>query len=145
MTTRPHVAYLSPVSPVGSGISYYSEDLLPVLVRGLALDLVVDDYQPTLGKQLQAAGVRIQQGQQFARLLRNERYAATIYQLGNSPAHAYMYPWSLAEPGIAVLHDTVLHHLRLWMAVNGGRAERRRYTNDLHTIYGAAGDALAPD
>ncbi|MFN8515890.1 MAG: glycosyltransferase family 4 protein [Chloroflexia bacterium] len=66
-----------------------------------------------------------------------------IYQMGNSPAHAYMYDLALREPGILVLHDVVLHHLRLWMAVNKGRARRREYADDLARLYGTAGAELA--
>ncbi len=143
ISPRPRVAFLSPLSPVGSGISYYSEDLLPTLARALDLSVFVDGYTPTHAATLHAAGVRLRQGREFAGALRREQFATTIYQLGNSPAHAYMYEWALREPGIAVLHDAVLHHLRLWMAINGGRAQRRRYADELRDLYGAAGEALA--
>ncbi len=63
--------------------------------------------------------------------------------MGNSPAHAYMYDLALQRPGIVVLHDVVLHHLRLWMAVNRGRARRREYADDLARLYGPAGQELA--
>ncbi len=140
---RPKIAFLTPLSPVGSGISYYSEDLLPVLARALQIDLFVDAYTPTHTAALQAAGVTVRQGRSLEKALRDGGYATTIYQLGNSPAHAYMYPWALQQPGIAVLHDTVLHHLRLWMAINGGRAQRRSYADELRDLYGPAGEALA--
>ncbi|HEY8601907.1 MAG TPA: glycosyltransferase family 4 protein [Thermomicrobiales bacterium] len=140
---RPRVAYLTPLSPVGSGISYYSEDLLPTLARALDLSVFVDGYMPTLAAPLRAAGITLRQGREFERALRTAPFDATIYQLGNSPAHAYMYDWALREPGIAVLHDAMLHHLRLWMAINGGRARRREYTDELREFYGAAGEALA--
>ena len=140
---KPRVAFLTPLSPVGSGISYYSEDLLPTLARALDLSVFVDGYAPTLAAPLRAAGVTLRQGREFARALRATSFDATIYQLGNSPAHAYMYDWALREPGIAVLHDTMLHHLRLWMAINGGRSRRREYADELRAIYGAAGETLA--
>ena len=141
--SRHRIAYLTPLSPVGSGISYYSEDLLPTLARSLDLSVFVDGYTPTLASPLRAAGVALRQGREFARALRATPFDAIIYQLGNSPAHAYMYDWALREPGIAVLHDAMLHHLRLWMAINGGRARRREYADELREIYGAAGEALA--
>jgi glycosyltransferase involved in cell wall biosynthesis len=141
--SKPRVAFLSPLSPVGSGISYYSEDLLPTLARALDLSVFVDGYTPTHAATLRAVGIRIRQGREFAQSLRRDNYATTIYQLGNSPAHAYMYEWALREPGIAVLHDAVLHHLRLWMAINGGRVQRRRYADELRELYGAAGESLA--
>src|SRR3954453_1530683 len=156
----PSVACFTPLSPVSSGISYYSEDLLPVLARALDIAVFVDGYEPAQAVALRTAGVRIRDGREFERAAREEGFAATIYQMGNSPAHAYMYrrllpgptgqssvasrqsPVSPA-PGIVVLHDVVLHHLRLWMAVNGGRGERRAYADELARLYGPAGEELA--
>lgn len=140
---RPRVACFTPLSPVASGISYYSEDLLPTLARALDLTVVVDGYTPTHAAMLQAKGMTICEARDYNRVTREEPFAAAIYQLGNSPAHAYMYPRALREPGIVVLHDVVLHHLRLWMAFNGGRAQRQGYIEELRTLYGAAGEALA--
>ncbi len=140
LAARPRVACFTPLSPVESGISYYSEDILPVLARALDLTVVVDGYAPTHAPDLRAAGVRLRRGREFAR---DGAFAATIYQMGNSPAHAYMYERALTRPGIVVLHDVVLHHLRLWMAVNGGRGARRAYVDELRQCYGAAGGELA--
>jgi glycosyltransferase involved in cell wall biosynthesis len=142
-TKRPRVACFTPLSPVASGISYYSEDLLPVLARAVDVDVFVDGYAPTEGAMLRAAGVRVRDGREFARAQRAAAYEAVIYQMGNSPAHAYMYDLALREPGIVVLHDVVLHHLRLWMAVNKGRARRREYAEDLARLYGPSGAELA--
>lgn len=139
----PRVACFTPLSPIPSGISYYSEELLPVLARALEIDTYVDGYTPTEAPQLCAAGVNLRQGREFARVQRAQPYDAIIYQMGNSPAHAYMHDLALHEPGIVVLHDVVLHHLRLWMAVNQGRARRREYADDLARLYGPAGQELA--
>ncbi len=141
--TPPRVACFTPLSPVASGISYYSEDLLPILARALDLTVIVDGYTPTHAAALAAAGVTILPARDYDRTKRAKGFAAVIYQLGNSPAHAYMYARALSEPGVVVLHDVVLHHLRLWMAFNGGRPQRQDYIEELHTLYGAAGEALA--
>jgi glycosyltransferase involved in cell wall biosynthesis len=133
----PRVACFTPLSPVASGISYYSEDLLPILA------VVVDGYTPTHAAALTAAGATILSARDYDRAARAKPFAAAIYQMGNSPAHAYMYARALDEPGVVVLHDVVLHHLRLWMAFNGGRAQRQGYVEELRTLYGAAGEALA--
>src|SRR5262245_8472652 len=96
----PLVACFTPLSPVASGISYYSEDVLPVLARALAVEVFVDGYAPTQASALRGAGVRIREGREFERAAREESFAATIYQMGNSPAHAYMHAWALRAPGI---------------------------------------------
>ena len=41
------IAYFSPLSPVRSGISDYSEDLLPHLANLVDIDLFVDGFQPS--------------------------------------------------------------------------------------------------
>lgn len=35
---------------------------------------------------------------------------AVLYQMGNGPAHDFMYEWMPRIPGAVVLHDLVLHH-----------------------------------
>ena len=41
------LAWFTPLRPVESGISQYSEDLLPVLARAWQIDVFVDGYRPT--------------------------------------------------------------------------------------------------
>ena len=41
------LAYFSPLNPQRSGISDYSEELLPHLARGAKIDLFVDGFRPT--------------------------------------------------------------------------------------------------
>ena len=41
--------------------------------------------------------------------------------MGNSPAHAYIYDQLLRHPGVVVMHEFVLHHLRMWMTLNTGK------------------------
>lgn len=136
---KPRIAYFTPLSPVESGISFYSEELLPVLARVLDLDVFVDGYRPTHASAL--GMVRLRDAREFERAARTQPYDATIYQIGNSPAHAYLYDRALRYPGIVVLHDVVLHHLRLWMAVHRGR--RRDYAATLERLYGERGREVA--
>src|ERR671933_317016 len=63
----PHVACFTPLSPVASGISYYSEELLPVLARALRVDVFVDGYEPTEAASLRAAGIALRDGRSFER------------------------------------------------------------------------------
>lgn len=137
----PRVACFTPLSPVSSGISFYSEELLPVLARALDVEVYVDGYRPVRAAALAASGVRCRDAREFDRAAGERPFDAIIYQLGNGPAHAYMYERLLRTPGVVVLHDVVLHHLQLWMAVNRGR--RRAYAAELARLYGARGRELA--
>ncbi|MDQ2786785.1 MAG: glycosyltransferase family 4 protein [Chloroflexota bacterium] len=132
----PRVAYFTPLQPVESGISQYSEDLIPWLATALDLAVVVDNYEPTLASTL--APARIVAARRFDR----RAYDAVIVQMGNSPAHNYMAPLALDRPDILVLHDIVLHHLMVWRAVQG-RGGRDAYRREMRARYGERGEAVA--
>jgi len=130
------VAYFTPLQPVESGISQYSEDLIPWLATALDLDVVVDNYTPTRASALSPA--RIVNARHFDR----GAYDAIVLQMGNSPAHNYMVPLALDRPDVLVLHDIVLHHLMVWRAVQG-RGGREAYRREMHERYGERGQAIA--
>jgi len=132
----PRVAYFTPLQPVESGISQYSEDLIPWLATALDLTVVVDNYVPTLASTL--APARIVAARRFDR----RAYDAVVLQMGNSPAHNYMAPLALDRPDVLVLHDIVLHHLMVWRAVQG-RGGRDAYRREMRARYGERGEAVA--
>ncbi len=138
------VAFYSPLNPVQSGISDYSEELLPYLADvGLDVTLFVDNYRPSNRHLL--ASFAVHPARDFARLHRQRPFAAAVYQMGNSPAHAYIHKALFANqglvPGYVVLHEFVLHHLVMWMALNGGR--RKDYQREMELRYGERGAEAA--
>jgi glycosyltransferase involved in cell wall biosynthesis len=68
-------------------------------------------------------------------------YDEFIYQLGNNPHHAPMYAEAMENPGVAVLHDLVLHHLIVEMTLARGDAEG--YVDAMQANHGDAGAAWA--
>ncbi len=130
------VAYFTPLQPVESGISQYSEDLIPWLATALDLAVVVDNYTPLRAATL--APARIVAARRFDR----RAYDAVIVQMGNSPAHNYMASLALDRPDVLVLHDIVLHHLMVWRAVQG-RGGRDAYRREMRARYGERGEAVA--
>ncbi len=133
------LAYFSPLNPVQSGISDYSEELLPYLARGAEIDVYIDRYKPA--NPALGPGVTVLPARTFDRAAGRRPYDSVVYQMGNSPAHAYIYARLLRTPGVLVLHEFVLHHLRMWMALNRGRGNR--YLATMAATYGAAGRAAA--
>src|SRR5215208_3572277 len=132
------IAFFSPLNPVQSGISDYSEELLTALagakVGGQPLDIdifVNKGYEPS--NQEVAEKFDILPANEFRRL--SAGYNATIYQMGNSAAHAYIYNQLMRSPGIVVMHEFVLHHLRVWMTLNGGK--RKEYVSIMEQRRGA--------
>lgn len=138
------IAFFSPLNPIQSGISDYSEELLMALHgakvdgRAVDIDLFIDKgYRPSNGEI--ARRFDILPGRSFGRVV--EKYDATLYQMGNSPAHAYIYGELLRHGGVVVMHEFVLHHLRVWMALNGGR--RREYEEIMSRQHGEEGREAA--
>ena len=87
MDTRLKLAYFSPVNPVQSGISDYSEELLPYLARYADIDLYVDDYTPT--NQEITRQFEVYPAGKFSR--QAGRYDTYLFHMGNSAAHSYIY------------------------------------------------------
>ena len=139
MTDKLKLAYFSPLNPVQSGISDYSEELLPALAHYADLDLYVDDYQPTnadLTRQF-----TIQPAAHYPR--QADRYDTALFHMGNSAAHAGIYKELTARPGqgVLVLHDFVLHHFLIGQYLNRGRAAE--YVRQMSRRYGTAGETTA--
>lgn len=135
------IAYCSPVNPVESGISDYSEELLPYLGQYAEVSLFVDrgltPTNPELRRHLAVHPI-----DELPALQRKRPFDAVIYHMGNSPAHGAIYEMSRQVPGVIVLHEWVLHHFKLWHA-----AERRKdigvYLREMQQRYGAEGERVA--
>lgn len=67
--------------------------------------------------------------------------ATAVYQLGNNPFHEPMYREAMRTPGIAVLHDLVLHHLIVEMTLARGDVDG--YVASLRASHGEEGAAWA--
>jgi glycosyltransferase involved in cell wall biosynthesis len=138
---RPRIAYCSPVNPAPSGISDYSEELLPYLAQYGDITLFFDDeLKPTnsaLTAHLEVLPIRRLERQQ-----RRKPFDAIIYHIGNSPAHARIWRAAQRLPGVIVLHDYVLHHFMLWYAANVDH-HVQQYVAMMTQRYGAEGAHIA--
>jgi glycosyltransferase involved in cell wall biosynthesis len=138
------IAFFSPLNPIQSGISDYSEELLSAMVgarvdgRAPDIDLFIDKGYRPANRDL-TSRLDVLPGRAFGRVAGS--YDAAVYQMGNSPAHAYIYETLLRYPGVVVMHEFILHHLRIWMALNGGR--RREYVDLMSKRYGDEGREAA--
>lgn len=139
MTDKLRLAYFSPLNPVQSGISDYSEDMLPWLARYAEIDLYLDNYQPT-NREI-AERFAVYPATRFAK--QAGRYDTFLFHMGNSAAHAYIYKalQETAGQGILVLHDYVLHHFLIGQYLNRGKA--LDYVKLMRRSYGVEGEATA--
>jgi glycosyltransferase involved in cell wall biosynthesis len=70
-------------------------------------------------------------------------YDAVFHHLGNNPFHEFVYRAALRWPGVAVLHDFVLHHLIDELAFGGQRDDVGWHREVLSGEYGDVGARLS--
>src|SRR5437016_1521258 len=99
------IAFFTPLNPIQSGISDYSEELLLTLAgatiaaQPVEIDVFIDrGYKPS--NQEITHRFRVLQTSALSRL--SSQYDSVIYQMGNSPAHTYIYKQMLRHPGVVV-------------------------------------------
>jgi glycosyltransferase involved in cell wall biosynthesis len=133
----PRIAYCSPVNPAASGISDYSEELLPYLGQYADITLYLEDGlqpdNPHLARHLEVLPLR-----RLERAHRRRPYDAVVYHMGNSPVHAGIWRAAQRLPGVIVLHEFVLHHFMLWYAANM-QHDVQRYVREMQARYGEEG------
>ena len=105
----------TPWPPTRTGVAHYASMLVPALRKRLDVEVVSSQ--------------------------RATRNAQRIYHLGNNPHHAWIYEEAMRVPGVAVLHDVVLHHLIVEMTLAKGDVEG--YVDALRLNHGEAGAAWA--
>jgi glycosyltransferase involved in cell wall biosynthesis len=136
------IAYASPLNPAASGISDYSEELLPYLARyAQVTPYVADGLRPSNADLLRHMDVR-----PLSRLDRDHRrqpYDAILYHMGNSVEnHAAIWDALRRVPGVVVMHEYMLHHFMLGYAAVI-RRDVELYRAEATQRYGSKGAQVA--
>src|SRR5687767_827882 len=115
-----HLAYFSPFNPQPSGISDYSEELLPYLAAHADIDLFVDGFQPNNPELLERFRCfDYRANPETLELL--PKYDAVIYHMGNDHRyHRGIVRVIGTHPGVVVLHDFALQDFFLGQAREEG-------------------------
>ena len=108
---RPTLAYVSPLPPERTGIASYSRELLPYLARYYDIELVARQASVELPGDMAAWPIRSVEWLEA----NANRCQRVLYQLGNSPAHQWMFDLLERLPGTVVLHDFFLGGVLNWM------------------------------
>src|SRR4029079_2293064 len=96
------LAYFSPLNPQPSGISDYSEELLPHLAKGADITLFVDGFRPA-DDSLRERFECVDYHRDPAIAERLEEFDAVVYHVGNDHRyHARIVETMRRHPGIAV-------------------------------------------
>lgn len=131
-SSKPRLAFVSPLPPERTGIADYSAELLPALAAHYDIELVVaqaqvdDDLVRQFGPPRDAAWLRTHA----------DEIDRVIYQIGNSPFHRHMLSLLKEVPGVVVLHDFFLSGLMYWLEFHGG--ESHAWTDALYESHGYA-------
>ena len=123
------LAFCSPLPPESTGIADYAADVLALLAPRHAID--VFHGQKDVDASTLPAGCGLHPADELASRHRERPYDLAIHQLGNGPAHAFVYPLLSMVPGLLVLHDLVLHHSRAAMLMGAGA---RAYAADPSSV-----------
>ncbi len=110
------LAYFSPLNPQPSGISDYSEELLPNLAAHAEIDLFLDGFRPSnpnITTQFRCFDYHCNPSV----LDSLQDYDALIYHLGNDHRyHAGIFDTMRKHPGVVVFHDFALQDFFLGLA-----------------------------
>ena len=108
MKKKPSLLYASPMGPVKSGISDYSEILITALGKIFDITIYSDNYEMSNKNLAQQCKV-VKYG---CDRLDFSKYDHIIYNIGNNPYyHGYIYEACLQHPGMIILHDLVIYYL----------------------------------
>ncbi|HEX6315477.1 MAG TPA: glycosyltransferase [Gemmatimonadaceae bacterium] len=138
-TVPRRLAWFSPMPPARSGIAAVNAELVPHLRAWYDIDVFVDDSAP--GRRVAAADVgrRPRSAHDFVWLNQQAPYDLTVFQLGNSSVHEYMWPYLFRYPGLTVLHDARLHHARAAALLRAGKQQ------DYRAEFAASTPEASPD
>lgn len=137
------IAFFSPLNPIRSGISDYSEDLLPYLANMFTVELYVPNGFEVENERIRQ-GFNIKFYSEFEQNHSAKRYAAILYHMGNNyEAHRGIYEFILRYPGIVILHDYSLHHF--FAAKTLVQGDINDYRDEMFYCHGEKGLAAAEE
>jgi SAM-dependent methyltransferase/glycosyltransferase involved in cell wall biosynthesis len=140
------LAYFSPLGPQRSGISDYSEELLPHLAAGAEITLFVDGFHP-LNRELTSRFEVCDYRRRRSSLRELEHFDAVVYHMGNDHRyHSGILEATKQRSGVVVFHDFALQDFFLGLARD--RDDLRLYLDEVGICHGEtarkeAAEALA--
>ncbi|MBN1355874.1 glycosyltransferase family 4 protein [bacterium] len=138
MNHRMRIAVFSPVSPVKSGVSRYTEQLVTRLHEWMDIDVYLDGYGPE--SDIFSGIVKARHRREFEWRHLVDPYDSILYHIGNNRCHHYIYPVMFRHPGVVVLHDVNLHRARAF-----GRFKENRlgdYLEEIRYCHGETGEGV---
>ncbi len=126
------IAFFGPLPPSRTGIADYDDALIPLLRQHFDIDVFAPE--PSSVPQTYAPA-------EFGLRNNSRPYDLSLYQMGNSRFHEYMYNSIFQNPGAVVFHDTCLHHSRADILLKKGMFHE--YREELRHVYPEQADRIA--
>lgn len=120
------LAWFTPLSPVRSGLAVHGAGLLARLGPDFDVDVYVDEADPAALAPRLGPAVTVHAAHDFPWRHARRAYDLTVYDLANAADHDYAWGYVARYPGLAVLHDIVLHHTRAEQLLRRARLEDYR-------------------
>jgi len=137
------LAYFSPLGPQRSGISDYSEELLPHLAEAAEITLFVDGFHPVNRELTSRFEVRDYRRQRSS-LRALDQFDAVVYHMGNDHRyHAGILDAMQQRSGVVVFHDFALQEFFLGLARE--RGDLRLYLDEVEFCHGKDARAAAAE
>jgi 2-polyprenyl-3-methyl-5-hydroxy-6-metoxy-1,4-benzoquinol methylase/glycosyltransferase involved in cell wall biosynthesis len=137
------LAYFSPLGPQRSGISDYSEELLPHLAEAAEITLFVDGFHPVNRDLTSRFEVRDYRRQRSS-LGGLDKFDAVVYHMGNDHRyHAGILDAMQKRSGVVVFHDFALQEFFLGLARE--RNDLRLYLDEVEFCHGKAAREAAAE
>lgn len=120
------LAWFTPLSPARSGLAAHTAGLLPLLAADFEVDVYVDEADPAVLAPRIAPDVAVLGAHDFVWRHDRRAYDLTVYDLADAAGHDYAWGYAARYPGLAVLHDAVLHHARAELLLRRSRLDDYR-------------------
>jgi glycosyltransferase involved in cell wall biosynthesis len=134
------MAVFSPLNPIKSGISDYTQEVVLKLKEFIDIDLFVDGYKPS-NPEIQK-NFRVYNMEEIDKPEIRNKYDLILYQIGNHyKHHEKIVNYSLKYPGIVEMHDFALHYLIASTLFTTGRHEE--YVKVMKYCHGITGEYTA--
>ncbi len=127
---KPRLAYVSPLPPERSGISFYSAELLPALAHHYEIEVIV--AQDAVSDPWISANCPTRPASWL--LEHAASYDRVLYHFGNSTFHQHMFDLLEQVPGTVVLHDFFLSGIVAHSDASG--AAPGNWTRELYHSHG---------
>jgi glycosyltransferase involved in cell wall biosynthesis len=110
---KPRIAVLTPLPPLRTGVAEFARPLLDDLLQHVDIDVFHDEgTRPHL--DWEGSGIGVFDYRLYARRNRVLDYHATVFEMGNSGFHKYVYETAWYHRGIVAFHDIFLVGFHTW-------------------------------